>query len=244
MCILFSVSRMKPLTALGAALVLLFAVRTHAQSLGGSPASMNRQHRQARAHDFTFMESAARIRRFVAADLLVPLEGNRDYDLHEVSYPYARPAVRLFVERLSGQYRSACGETLTVTSLTRPLDEQPRNSHDQSVHPTGMAVDLRVPPTRACRDWLNRVLLQLEGAGVLEATRERSPAHYHIAVYPGPYERYVRRLESRARDYVVQRGDALLRIARREGTSVAALVAENGLRSDRIYPGQVLRIPN
>ena len=229
---------------LATALVLLVAVRTNAQSLVGSPSSMNRQHRQARAHDFTFMESAVRIRRFVAADLIVPLEGNRDYHLHVVSYPYARPSVRLFIERLSRQFRSACGETLTVTSLTRPVDDQPRNAHGRSVHPTGMAVDLRVPRTRGCRDWLNRVLLSLEAASVLEATRERSPAHYHVAVFPIQYVQYVQRLQSRRRSYVVQRGDALVRIARRMGTSVAVLVAANGLTSDRIYPGMVLRIPD
>ena len=235
---------MKLVSALATALVLLVTVRTDAQSLGGSPSSMNRQHRQARAHNFTFMESAARIRRFVEADLIVPLEGNSDYRLHEVSYPYARPAVRLFIERLSRQFRSACGETLTVTSLTRTVGEQPRNAHGRSVHPTGMAVDLRVPSSRGCRDWLNQVLLSLEAASVLEATRERSPAHYHVAVFPIQYEQYVQRLQSRRRSYVVQRGDALVRIARRTGTSVAVLVAANGLTSDRIYPGMVLHIPN
>ena len=219
-----TVSWMKLVPALATALVLLVAVRTDAQSLGGSPPSMNRQHRQARTHDFTFMESAARIRRFVASNLIVPLEGNSDYLLHEVSYPYARPAVQLFIERLSRQFRSICGETLTVTSLTRPVDEQPGNAHARSVHPTGMAVDLRVPRTQQCRDWLNRVLLSLEAAGVLEATRERSPAHYHVAVFPIQYEQYVQRLQSRRRSYVVQRGDALVRIARRTGTSVEALV--------------------
>ena len=100
-----------------------------------------------------------------------------------------------------------------------------------------MAVDLRVPRTQQCRDWLNRALLSLEAAGVLEATRERSPAHYHVAVFPIQYEQYVQRLQSRRRSYVVQRGDALVRIARRTGTSVEALVAANGLTSNRIYPG-------
>ena len=79
---------------------------------------------------------------------------------------------------------------------------------------------------------------------MLEATRERSPAHYHVAVFPIQYEQYDQRLQSRRRSYVVQRGDALVRIARRTGTSVEALVAENGLTSNRIYPGTVLRIPN
>ena len=131
-----------------------------------------------------------------------------------------------------------------MTSLTRPVDEQPGNAHDRSVYPTGMAVDLRVPRTQQCRDWLNRGLLSLEAAGVLEATRERSPTHYHVAVFPIQYEQYVERLQSRRRSYVVQRGDVLVRIASRTGTSVEVLVAANGLTSDRVYPGMVLRILN
>ncbi|HLA24788.1 MAG TPA: LysM peptidoglycan-binding domain-containing protein [bacterium] len=47
-----------------------------------------------------------------------------------------------------------------------------------------------------------------------------------------------------AQEYTVQRGDTLSSIARRHGTSVAALMEVNGLRSDRIRAGQSLRIPN
>lgn len=46
-----------------------------------------------------------------------------------------------------------------------------------------------------------------------------------------------------ARSYRVQRGDSLYTIARRFGTTVEALKAANGLRSDLIHPGQNLRIP-
>ena len=42
-------------------------------------------------------------------------------DAIDVSFPFARPEVELFVQRLSGQYRRACGEQLVVTSLTRPI---------------------------------------------------------------------------------------------------------------------------
>jgi hypothetical protein len=235
---------MKVSSVLAAAFFFLFTMDATAQSLGGSPASMSRQQSQAFIHDLSFMESAARIGRFVAAELLVELKGNRNYDLHDVSYPYGRPAVKLFVERLAEQFRSACGETLIVTSLTRPLDEQPSNAHDESVHPTGMAVDLRVPGSGRCREWLNSVLLSLEGTGVLEATRERSPAHYHIAIFPEQYDAYVRNLRADIREYIVLRGDALARIARTNGTTVSALTVANGISGDRIYPGQVLRIPN
>ena len=184
----------RSLTPLLAAGLLLGGVHGGAaQSLRGSSASLDRQVAQARRHDFTHLTGPAQLRRFVDAGLLVHLAGNRDYTLVDVSFPFARSEVRLFVERLSSQYRRACGERLVVTSLTRPLSHQPRNASDRSVHPTGMAIDLRRPAGR-CRGWLEGVLLSLEARGVLEATRERRPPHYHVAVYPRPYAAYVRAL--------------------------------------------------
>lgn len=44
-------------------------------------------------------------------------------------------------------------------------------------------------------------------------------------------------------DYRVQRGDTLIDIARQHGTTVTALRRANGLRSDRIHPGQELSLP-
>jgi LysM repeat protein len=43
--------------------------------------------------------------------------------------------------------------------------------------------------------------------------------------------------------YRVRKGDTLYDIARRFGTSISALRRANGLRSSRIYPGDVLQIP-
>lgn len=45
------------------------------------------------------------------------------------------------------------------------------------------------------------------------------------------------------REYVVQTGDTLRAIAGAHGTTVEALVAANSLKSDDIYPGQLLRLP-
>src|ERR1700730_706468 len=49
-----------------------------------------------------------------------------------------------------------------------------------------MAVDLRRSDRRACRQWLESTLLALEGEGMVEATREHWPPHYHVAVFPAP----------------------------------------------------------
>jgi hypothetical protein len=116
-----------------------------------------------------------------------------------------------------------------------------------------MAVDVRRSRSRACRSWLESVLLSLEATGVLEATRESYPPHYHIAVFPRPYTRYVadqasRQAETRMAsadvlDYRVRNGDSLWDIAQSHGTTVDRLKQENNLKGSRIFAGQLLRVP-
>lgn len=181
---------MRPLVV---SLVALFvcAAGVDAQSLRGSPASLDRQNRAARTHDFTYLGTPSQVNKFVQLGLLVPIRGNQDYELAHVSFPFGREEMKVFVERLAQQYRNACGEKLVVTSLTRPQTRQPANASSRSVHPTGIAVDLRVSRSAACRGWLEKVLVELEEKGLVEATRERRPPHYHVALFPQPYRRYV-----------------------------------------------------
>ncbi len=240
------------------AAVLAASGVAEAQSLRGSGASLNRQERQAEIHDYTYLRDANHVQRFVDAGLLVPVVETRDYWLKGVSFPVARPALKLFIERLAGQYRAACGERLVVTSLTRPLSRQPRNASRRSVHPTGMAMDLRRPYPGPFRAWLEDTLLYLEGRKVLEVTRESSPAHYHVALFPQPYIAHVSRLTGlsttaiaasiepagRPQTYTVKRRDTLWHISRRYDTTPEAIRIANGLRSSEIYPGQQLKIPS
>ncbi|MEX2270729.1 MAG: DUF5715 family protein [Vicinamibacterales bacterium] len=234
-------------------LAVLMAPPASAQSLRGSPASLDRQNRQARRHDFTFLRRTSQLERFVDAGLLVPLEDGGPYRLHDVSFNVARPEVKLFIERLSAQYLAACGERLVVTSLTRPTSLQPANASPRSVHPTGMAVDLRVPDGK-CRGWLERTLLTLERRRLLDATLERHPLHFHVAVFPDGYLAYVSRLTGRSESallasvlrparHTVRRSETLWAIAERYGTTPARISEANGLTSDIIYPGQTLEIP-
>ena len=246
----------RALAALAAvAACLAAAAPASGQSLRGGVTSMDRQNREARRHDFTFLDTPSQVHRFAALGYLVPIEGNGDYLLKPgVPFPYARPEVRLFLERLGGQYRAACGERLVVTSLTRPRTRQPANASPRSVHPTGMAMDLRVSGSSRCRRWIEGLFLALEGRGVLEANREYHPPHYHVALFPEPYVEYVARLEAAGGEesaevaaassrYTVRRGDTLWRIATSHGTSVDALKAVNEIRTSSIRPGQVLAIP-
>lgn len=225
-----------------------------AQSLRGSRASVDRQHRQARQHDFTFLRRPAQLDRFVDAGLLVPLEDGDHYRLHDVSFNVVRPEVKLFIERLSAQYLAACGERLVVTSLTRPMSLQPANASARSVHPTGMALDLRVPRRASCRRWLESTFLSLERRQVLDATLERWPLHYHVAVFPDEYLAYASRLTGRSgasllasvqglTEHTVRRSESLWSIANRYGTTPARLREANGLTSSVIRPGQTLKVP-
>ena len=160
-------------------------------SLRGSRAAMEQQNRIAKDHALDFFRTAPEIHAAVVRGDLVELTGNADYEVADfVRYPYAHPAAVLFVERLSAQYREACGQTLVVTSAVRPVDRQPRNAHALSVHPAGMALDLRVSDRAVCRSWLEGALLGLESRGVLNGIREFHPPHYHVAVFPGPYMAY------------------------------------------------------
>jgi hypothetical protein len=145
---------MKTAISIPLLLITVIIAPVSGQSLRGSRASVDRQNREARQHDFTFVRRPAQLERFVDAGLLVPLGADEHYRLHDVSFNVARPEVKLFIERPSAQYLAACRERLVVTSLTRPTSRQPANASRRSVHPTGMAVDLRAPASTACRRWL------------------------------------------------------------------------------------------
>lgn len=250
-----------PLLAAAALAAVLPEAGAAAQSLQGSRASIDRMYGQARGHDLTFHRTAAGVRLAVDRGELVRLPGNGDYRLDGVSHPYVLPSARTFVERLAAQFRAACGEKLVVTSATRPQSLRLANSTDRSVHPTGMAVDLRRPSNPRCLAWLRETLLHLERAGVAEATEERRPPHFHVAVYPSPYRRYVQsrggsvaapRTAARpaapvsapaGTTYRVRQGDSLWSIARRHNTSVERIRDANRVQGSRIVPGQVLVIP-
>ncbi|HEX2163329.1 MAG TPA: DUF5715 family protein, partial [Thermoanaerobaculia bacterium] len=251
------------LPALALAAAVLVPALAHAASLTPSRPSLLRQVEAANEHGFTYAYDDDDVEAMIARGELVRLTGNSDYSVKwTVSQPYARPEVKLFVERLGDQYRDACGQKLMVTSLVRPKTRQPSNSSPLSVHPTGMAMDLRVSGIpRACRSWLEQALLNLERRGVLEAARERHPPHFHVVLFPDPYVDYVVAklgsgavegyrspepgavLAANGGEYRVRRGDSLWTIARRFGTTTSAIMRANGLRSSRLQIGQRLAIP-
>ena len=248
--------RIRRSTTLLAATALVAPFGTVAsQSLRGSHASVERMHRQAVNHHLAFYQTSAGVRRAAKRGTLVRLTGNANYALGAVGYPYVRSSTRTFVTRLASQYRAQCGERMVVTSATRPATRQPWNASEESVHPTGMAVDLRKPSASRCRKWLRRTLLSLERAGVIEATEEFGPPHFHVAVFPTAYPQYVRRLTGKttlasntggggaAPTYRVRSGDTLWAISQRYDTTVDRLMNANGLDNAALRPGQRLVVP-
>lgn len=254
-----------------ASLVLVHPETAVAQSsLRGSRASVDRIYSQALIHDLHFYESSTGVDRAVANGVFVRLTGNAHLQLAGVSYPYLLPTTHTFITRLAEQYHATCGEKLVVTSAVRPKSLRLVNGSDKTVHPTGMAVDVRKPPHARCLNWLRKTLVTLKDEGVLDAVEEHRPPHFHVAVFPTPYEKYARargavpsiasaeppkpaaKSSAAAKPkastpattrYRVRKGDSLWTIARRHGITVDALKRANSIRSDRVVAGQVLVIP-
>ena len=182
----------------GAAALTTFALPSlaGAQSLRGSRSTVARVYERASERGLHFYKTSVGVKSAAEKGRFVRLTGNADYALHGVSHPYLTATTRTFVERLASQYRAGCGEQLVVTSAIRPLSNQPRNSSDYSVHPTGIAVDLRKPSGK-CLTWLRKTLLALEERNVIDGTEEKSPPHFHVVVFPAAYEAYIASADKR-----------------------------------------------
>ncbi|HEX6808670.1 MAG TPA: DUF5715 family protein [Gemmatimonadaceae bacterium] len=183
-------SRLCIAAALAAVVLGIVSTTSRAQSLHGSQHSVRYAYAYAHHHDLDLYRTASDVRRAVRDGDLVRLKPNGHYTLHRVSYPYVTPTTRTFVERLAGQYYQACGAPLEITSAVRPTRRQPANSSPMSVHPAGIALDLH-RPTGTCLTWLRHTLLTLESEGVVDATEERHPPHFHVIVFGEPYRRYL-----------------------------------------------------
>ena len=192
------VTRRRPLgSALAAALALtVFAQDAQAQrrvrarfpnELRGSQESVQKMWDFATMHGLAFYQTPRDIDKAVAEGKLVALDGDASYELTRgVGFSYATREAKQFIVSFAPQYLAACGTPLIVTSAARPTNRQPRNSNPYSVHPTGIAVDLRRPPAGACQTWLRKALAELEEQGYIEATEERHPVHLHVAVLTEP----------------------------------------------------------
>jgi len=176
-------SAFRTVNAVGiAVLVGLGAARMDAQTLRGSQSSVDLMYSSAHARDLEFLGTPDEIYAAAMAGALKLISVTEDLELDEARFPFVLPNTLKFADSLAAAYHAGCGERLVVTSGARPLDEQPRNASPKSVHPTGMAVDFRKPRAGPCLTWLRTNLVALEDQGVIEATEERHPPHFHVAV--------------------------------------------------------------
>ena len=158
--------------------------------LRGSKASVEKMYDFAQRYHYTFYLTPTNIDTAIARGRLVELPGDSTYELTRgVQENYATREAKQFVTQFAPQYLYACGTPLTVTSAARAMSRQPRNANPHSVHPTGIAVDIRRPPPGPCLNWVRGALSTLEQRGYIEATEERHPVHLHIAVLSAPGSR-------------------------------------------------------
>jgi LysM repeat protein len=161
------------------------------EALHGSKASVEKMYEFAESHHYPFYLTPTNVDTAIAQGKLVALTGDSTYELTRgVGFSYATREVKRFVELLAPQYLYACGAPLTVTSAARPLSNQPHNANPHSVHPTGIAVDIRRPPPGPCLTWVRGALAQLEAKGIVEATEEHHPIHLHVAVLQTPGSKF------------------------------------------------------
>ena len=166
---------------LSAFLCLCAVASAGGQSLRGSRASVQKMYTRAVLNELDFFSTSKGIYESVRDGELVMISITMDMTLDKVTYPFVLPRTRDVLNVFARKYHDACGERLTVTSAARPRREQPRNASPQSVHPTGMAVDFR-RPSGNCLTFMRNELVLLERQGILEATEERHPVHFHVAV--------------------------------------------------------------
>jgi hypothetical protein len=160
---------------------------TEPKDLRGSKASVEKMYDFALRYRYPFYLTPTTLDTAIARGKLVALTGDSTYELTRgVGFSYATREAKQFVTLFAPQYLAACGAPLTVTSAARPMSRQHHNANPHSVHPTGIAVDIRRPPRGPCLTWVRGALAELEEKGIVEATEEHHPVHLHIAVLQAP----------------------------------------------------------
>jgi LysM repeat protein len=156
-------------------------------ALHGSKESVEKMYSFAVSHRMPFYLTPTNVDKAIADGRLVALTGDSTYELTRgVGFSYSTREAKQFVLAFAPQYLAACGVPLTVTSAARPMSNQPHNANPHSVHPTGIAVDIRRPSPGPCLTWVRGALADLETRGVVEVTEEHHPIHLHVAVLVQP----------------------------------------------------------
>lgn len=184
---------------------LSLSVSLSAASLRATRGSQLEQNKRADEDQLSRMDNRSMTARWVRLKLLEPVpEKTSAYYLHAVrdENRYLRPWTRLFLSRLSSQFRSRFGKPMRVTSLLRTAeyqrslqgrngnaadDEGPR----RSAHLTGASLDIsKKGMTREEQQWVRNVLTSLRSNGYIYAIEEFQQPVFHILVHRN-YEDFV-----------------------------------------------------
>lgn len=149
--------------------------------VGGCQTTSEQQLQYAKGRQLPLMTTVAQYQERIANGYFVPFEGPYLHVLAD--RPYALPSTVAFVTEMSVAYNTAgCGK-LVVRDALRLTTERPANGSIHSVHPAGMAVDIRVKYIkRECADWLRSYIRLKEVAGKVDGTHELEPEHLHVVV--------------------------------------------------------------
>ena len=182
-----------------------------ANSLRANSDSQVIQNERANRDKLSRLEDQEMLQRFARLHLVVPVPaGARGYYVHGVPtrLHYLRPWSKLFLDRLSNQFRARFGKRLRITSLIRTADYQkslgkrnynaaPASGKKRSTHLTGASLDIsKKGMPRAQRQWLRRVLTSLKRKGYLFAVEEFQQPNFHIMVHRN-YPEYVKQVVTR-----------------------------------------------
>ncbi len=158
--------------------------------LGGELSSSERQLAYTKANAIPLISSNADYWELVRRGYLVSL---RHPDLEVgAKRPHVLPTTARFIYEIAEQFRTAgCGR-LRINDATRLVSERPKNGSPYSVHPAGMALDVRVINlSERCYAELNRLLHTAEAELQADVTREYKPEHFHVVVIPYEEVRFI-----------------------------------------------------
>jgi hypothetical protein len=190
-----------------------------AQPAWGSPLSLRAdsqsqviQNERADDDKLSRFDDHIMVQRFARLELLheVPARTS-SYYIHAIpdEYQYLRPWTKLFLDRVSSQFRERFGKPLRITGLTRSasyqrsLSRRNRNAAaptgpKRSVHLTGACLDIsKKGMTGKEISWMRRVLSSVKEKGYLYPVEEFKQPNFHIMVYRN-YPEYVEQLNGKS----------------------------------------------
>ena len=197
-------------------LVLLCGTTAFAASRRGLRANTESQVLQNKRADrdhLSRMKDRGMLESWTRLELLVGVPAKTaNFYIHQIpaEYRYIRPWAKLFLDRISSQFRRRFGRPLRVTSLIRTVDYQNQLARSngnaaspygkkRSSHLTGASLDISKKGfSRAQVGWLRRVLLSLHQKQYLFAVEEFYQPNFHVMVYRN-YPEYVEMLLARAK---------------------------------------------